>query len=218
MTKSAPPPFTCKACGASLDGVPEGGPCPVCGSTERQKNLSAGAIFDAIAVVDSVSVSIGHPQVPTWATLWAQIERRMTRLRELYDPASKVSTAVMEDEIDALLTCLNHLGDWLQHDDTLPAFEKETVEAGMTASAPLALCRDYVNTFKHHTREETTRNPDPRVARVESTTMDASGQSAQISHWSKSDPEHAQRIDALKLAAQCYDAWRAWLTREGVLT
>jgi hypothetical protein len=213
MTTAAPPPFTCMGCDASLDGIPEGDPCPVCGGTQRRKNLSAGAILEAVALVDGLSVSVGHARVPTWATLWAQIERRMARLRELYDPASDpVSNAVMEDEIDALLTCLNHLGDWLQNDDTLPAFDKETVKKGMTDSTSLALCRDYANTFKHHTRS----NPGARVARLEATTTDARGQSARIRYWSTSEPE--QSIDALDLAAQCHNAWRGWLTREGVLT
>ena len=204
--------FTCVACGASLDGIPEGVPCPACGSTKRRTDFLAVVHFSAL----SPSVSVGHQQVPTWATLWAQIERRRTRLRALYDPASHASNAVMEDEIDALLICLNHLGDWLRYDDALPAFYEKSVEEGMTASAPLALCRDYANTFKHHTREVRS-DPDPRVARVESWTAAAS-QSAQIWYWPKAYPKRVQRIDALKLVEQCYDAWREWLTREGVLT
>jgi hypothetical protein len=219
MTSAAPPTFTCKACGASLDGIPEGHPCPACGNTERQNIEGVALVYGLSISFDGLSIFSSHAQVPTWETLWAQIGRRWARLRRMYGVDHGVSNyAEIEDEVDALLTCLNHLGDWLEHDDSLPSFDEMTVRDGITDRWPLALCRDYVNTFKHHTRRATKPDPDPRSARLESTTITVRGQSVQIWYWSKSDPEHAQRIDALDLATKCYDAWREWLTREGALT
>jgi hypothetical protein len=159
-------------------------------------------------------VKITHSTTPGWQTLWAQIDRRMARLRRWYDPAQPRlgNNGDLEDEVDALLTCLNHLADWLKWDDVhLPDITKKIVDGYVRNNKPLTICRDYANSFKHHTRS-TKYDTDPGYARHFET--DSDNLKASIRYWSKAQVETS--VDSLDLAEQCYAAWLQFFTQEGI--
>lgn len=175
------------------------------------------AVTDQMGLRDSLTVTITHPQTPGWTTLWAQIGRRMARLRGWYDGTQpSVGNAEMEDEVDSLLTCLNHLADWLGYDDVnLGSITKQAVDDYVLANHALALCRDYANSFKHHTREATKKNPDPGYARLyQAETSTGSNMTITVRYWSNTQQERT--IDALAFAEQCHQAWLDFFAQEGI--
>ena len=209
--------MTCPDCGAGLGEVPVGKPCPTCGGTRRAASVRVAGTIAIAARISIAGVTVRHPQVPTWQSLWAQIDRRITRLRDAYNPSTPApaTNAAVEDDTDALLLCLFHLRDWLEHDATLPTLTGHVTWAHVNNSTALSLAADYSNTFKHHTR----RPSEPRFARLhESRSIGDGTEHISVQFWDRTAGVDGpvQSRDALDLAEACRADWVALLTAHNI--
>jgi hypothetical protein len=204
---------TCADCGTSREGVPDGEPCSSCGSSRLAYQLTVFGSGEGIGSVFSLQAD--RPSVPGWEVLWAQIERRIKRLRSMYLPGSGTLHYEMEDETDALLTACNHLFDWLKHDPSV-------AQAGLRSnklsryrekqSTALGLCSDYANSFKHHTLQQYQDKPPRRYVRLTRVINTATGNTIKARIWTYGD-DVSDYIDALELAEQSVAAWRTLLSQ-----
>jgi hypothetical protein len=159
------------------------------------------------------SATVGHSKVPTWHTLWAQINRRVDRLGRIYAGTHELeNTGYLEDEVDALLLCIWSLHDWLLADDEVgPQFAAKIKD--VTDRDPLALCGDYADSFKHHTyRAKRAR----RYARLHETTASLEGVTCSFQYWMTDGSGVDASVDALQFARQCIAEWRAFFSTHGI--
>ena len=203
-----------RPCGEDLDLVPLGEACPRCGGGRRMSALSGtAAIASAVTVV--ISGSVGHQKFPTWHALWAQINRRVHRLERIYTGAQGIdNTGELEDEVDALLLCIANLRDWMIADPIVGKSLKEQIRDLTALQGSLGLCREYANTFKHHTY-----NPSKdvrRYARLHESTSGPSGVAVSLRYWKEDGAGEDQSVDALKFALDCIAEWRNFLAAHGI--
>ena len=215
------PTAMCPDCDASLDEVSPGEPCPDCGGTRRSARIMGAAAISS-TMVFTATTKVMRQDSPHWTQLWAQIERRILRLRSMYEPGGVSNTAELEDELDAFLTACFHLSDWLRHiklDDTDDEREREHLETWKRRLAKavdrfmknpdMALCQDYANTFKHYDRG----CPTDRIARLMETATAVAGVTVLVASWPADDPKAKTYVDGLELAEKCYAAWVGFLKR-----
>ena len=160
-----------------------------------------------------VSATVGHAKVPTWHTLWAQINRRLDRLGRIYEGTHNLeNTGDLEDEVDALSLCAWSLHDWLLADGDIGQRLDKLIES-LTDRDPLALCHEYADTFKHHTyRGKRVR----RYARLYETTSSSEGVTCSF-QYSMSDGSGVDgSVDALLFATRCIGEWRAFFAEHGI--
>jgi hypothetical protein len=182
-----------------------------CDSAPRRATRDAGVVMRYLRpccpyLSTMVGSVVGHARVPTWHTLWAQINRRVSRLSRIYEGTVAVdNTGDLEDEVDALLLCNANLRDWLIEDPTVPDTVTSKVRE-VTSHDPLKLCIDYANTFKHHTRPDGRRH-----ARLYETAADASGVNASLRYWTDGEGGSTEgTVDTLEFARECVAEWRAF--------
>jgi hypothetical protein len=161
----------------------------------------------------SLSVVVGHARTPTWHTLWAQINRRLDRLRRLYAGTHTLeNTGDLEDEVDALLLCTWSLHDWLVADGDIGQRLAQGIK-DVTDRDPLSLCHDYADTFKHHTyRGKRVR----RYARLHETASGPEGVTCSFQYWMADGSGGEGSLDALRFATDCIGAWRAFFAAHGI--
>lgn len=170
---------------------------------------STAAIASAVTVV--ASASVGHQKFPKWHTLWAQINRRVSRLARIYAGTHNIeNTGDLEDEVDALLLCIANLEDWMKVDSDVGGSLQDQI-LDMTRHGPLDLCRDYANTFKHHTRWS-----GQRYARLHETTAGDSGVAVSLWYWNEDGAGEDGSVDALSFAEECIAEWRTFFAAHGI--
>jgi hypothetical protein len=165
------------------------------------------------ANMNGVTAVVGHPPVPAWQSLWAQINRRFNRLRRVYSGALKLeNTGDLEDDVDALLLCLWNLHDWLLADGDIGKSLSEEVKLVGTRD-PLDLCHDHADSFKHHTYS---RKRVRHYARLHETTVGPDGVSCSLQYWKTDTSVDTESMDALEFATECIKAWRAFFATHGI--
>ncbi|MGA8248388.1 MAG: hypothetical protein WB797_15895 [Nocardioides sp.] len=221
------PTMTCPDCGEDLDLVAPGEACPGCGGSRRMTVVSAPAASGVGAAAAASSI-VGHHKFPTWHTLWAQINRRVSRLEGIYAGTQNVeNTGDLEDEVDALLVCIAHLRDWLLADAAFGKALRRPI-GRLISQDPLRLCGDYANSFKHHTyfvaRQQrgwrsilAKRKQRPRrYARLDETLSSPGGHAVSLQSWMDDGSGQDQSVDALTFAQECIEEWRSFFARRGI--
>jgi hypothetical protein len=103
----------------------------------------------------------------------------------------------------------NHLSEAFSHQRSL----HEQVASTDANSLALQLCRDYASTWKHFNRDR-----NVRVAYIcEDGDSATGGHYVTIAHRLGDDPPSNQEtVDALALARAAWEAWRAFMSANGI--
>jgi len=217
----------CPDCQQNLDAVAIGEPCPGCGGTRRSANAEAG--------VARVSVQAHNPGIlltkddeRPWIEKWQTTRDYRDLLADAYRDATGLGSRQIEGFATAFFTECDHLRDWLADDPSLPSISRRKVERYMHRCKPLEYCNAICNTHKH--RQRRTKGPRRKwwqlwkkkygpplpAARVRQFERNADVGGATITiemNWAQDD---AFQLDALQLADQCLDCWRAFFATHGV--
>lgn len=175
----------------------------------------SGTAAIASVVTMTPSVRVGHQKFPTWHTLWAQINRRVNRLERVYAGVQAIeNTGDLEDEVDALLLCIANLRDWMIADPVVGKSLKEQIRDLTGRQDPLSLCREYANTFKHHTYDA--GKYVRRYARLHETASGPEGVAVSLRYWKEDGAGSDQSVDALQFAQECIKEWRGFLAAHDI--
>lgn len=124
----------------------------------------------------------------------------------MYDAGAGTDVDELLDDVDALLVSVWHLYDWIKNDSALDSRIPKRVDAFVSSSKALRMCRDYVNSYKHRVRDR----PSARYARILEYRREAGTRPAvRIVSWVGPVPpdEFTESIEALDLARQGMDEW-----------
>ena len=106
----------CPNCGADLDDVPVGYPCPDCGGNRRSANVEAGAAL-VVVVAPAPNVEIGYNPDPGWAWQWEITQYQLRQLREHYRSKPPIDNRELGLAVSSLLIDMWHVADWLVTDN-----------------------------------------------------------------------------------------------------
>ena len=199
---------SCTDCGADLEAVPDGQPCPHCGSHSRSVLLTA-AVAVGVAVSATPTVSVEYNPVGSWMDQWRRMMRHLDEIRTLYARTGGVDD--LTNAVQQFFVACWHLSDYICKDKVyLPSFDENHVWAYKNADAHLPIAQALANTLKHLER----RNPADPVARVKRTSIGPPGNFAIVSY--EAPPLLEVELDALKLAEDCVATWERFLAIEGI--
>ncbi|MFJ8896644.1 hypothetical protein ACIRCZ_18825 [Leifsonia sp. NPDC102414] len=157
----------------------------------------------------SAQVSVQYTGGWGWEARWLLVTKYLARLQDIYEGAQIESNTDLWAIMNSLLIDANHLGEAFSHQLAL-AKEVRTV---MKSSAELRICRDYANTWKHFKRD----GSNARVAYIWEDGTTRAGHYVTIAHRLQNDPPESQTtIDGLELARGAWQAWRAFMSDNGV--
>lgn len=201
----------CPDCNADLDEVPTGDPCPQCGGDHRSAVANAAVALAGVGTM-TATATIGYNPSPDWTVHWLAVQRRLERLRELYQGIGRQGNLDSKDTIDALFIDLYHLRDWLGRDRSA-ALSLSAIDTYVSSHPDtLGVCRAYANTRKHKERD----NPAALTAQITKSGGNEHGETATIGYWPKDQPASITEADALELAEQSEKDWRDLLTAHGI--
>ena len=189
-------------CGADLDDVPVGYPCPDCGGNRRSANVEAGAAL-VVVVAPAPNVEIGYNPDPGWAWQWEITQYQLRQLREHYRSKPPIDNRELGLAVSSLLIDMWHVADWLVTDNLGITW----ADIHSPLSPSLAICKAYANTAKHRKR-------DPGKPEARNLSYTSAGPTMSISH--NVPGMIASPVDALDLAEQCERDWRMFLMKHGV--
>jgi hypothetical protein len=202
--------MTCHDCGAGLDDVPVGDPCPKCGSTRRDATVFAPPAT-AKVVVPTPTIGIGYNPHRPWQQKWQDVQHGLERIESAYDVTQgQYGNEDVRRFVEGFFKDCRELADWLWQDHQSTGLNKPTVMAAVMADPHLRLADGLAQTIKHHTRTGT----DPITARITDITIGPGGRYAKIG-WSQPSGAKGSE-DALDLARRCMDAWRRFLAGRGL--
>jgi hypothetical protein len=202
--------MNCHDCGAGLDDVPVGDPCPKCGSSMRDATVFAHPAT-AEVVVPTPTIGIGYPPHRPWQQKWQDIEHGLERIESAYDVTQgQYGNEDVRRFVEGFFKDCRELADWLWQDHQSTGLNKTAVMAAVMADPHLRLADGVAQTIKHHTRTGT----DPITARITDITIGPGGCYAKIG-WSRPSGAKGSE-DALALARKCVDAWRRFLAGRGL--
>lgn len=198
---------TCPDCGANLDDVPQGEPCPDCGGMQR--SIAASAHIAAVSVMAAEpDLDLQHGDHPPWTEKWHSATHCLDQLRSAYS-AWPVTIDELEQRVTTFFVECDHLRDWLKKDLTaLNGLTEPDLANHFSSTESLRRCNAICNTHKHHTRDSGT------TARIRGTHLSRSGSFVTIEiDWALPS---ATTEDALELADACLSSWRNFLENAGI--
>lgn len=157
----------------------------------------------------SAQIAVQHTGGWTWESHWLLVTKYLTRLHEIYDGAHLESNTDLWAIVNSFMIDCYHLREVFSHQPGLGAAADSTA----LGSPELQLCRDYANTWKHFHRDQ-----NVRVAFIWETGDSANGgQYVRIAHRLRDDLASTQTVvDGLVLARAAWEAWRAFMARNGL--
>lgn len=169
-----------------------------------------GQIEDQARANDAATWSLAFPgEQRPWQEMWALIEYNLRRLESRYaGPKGADGMIGLKNDVYNFFIACYHLTDHLQHDPAVPENVQEAVRNYVQNKVALTLAGDLVNTFKHHTRRNST-DLSVRITRLSSTPTATIG-------WTEPVKGERQR-DALELAKTTVQDWRSFLDQHGLL-
>jgi hypothetical protein len=118
------------------------------------------------------------------------------------------------DEIYAFFMNCHHLKDWIRHDSVVATPIQQGVEDHINANRSLKLCADICNSLKHLTLTSNRSRESPTFSKREYR-LTLGGDPPTIKVKYQVDTATGP-IDAFQLAAECVDAWDAFLSSNGL--
>jgi len=207
----------CSGCGSLLDQaadlpVGERAPCPICGSTLRQINVTCS---ENLKLAGSLSMElIPGTQAHDWRQRWTEIQEHLKRLLASHsEPISAASIQNANHDLHSFFVQAYHLKDSLTKDGGMTGVSKTTIENTITADPHLALLADLANLDKH----VELRDP-PRSGAIP--TWKVSGVSDGNAGWrlSLTIQHKGKTHDGLNFADEVVSAWARHLRRWGLIT
>lgn len=199
---------SCTGCGADLEQVPDGQPCPHCASNKRSIHAAA-AMAASLTMTGTLSITVEYNPVGSWEDQWRRTLRHLDEIKAAYSGSR--STEDLTQAVQQFFVACWHLNDYIRNDKTnLPTLDEARLQAYRSADPYLPVAQAFANTFKHLYR---TRPGDP-VARVKSTRIGPPGNTATVSY--EVPPQSEVEYDALQLAENCVNAWGVFLASEGI--
>jgi hypothetical protein len=179
----SPVMMNCHDCGAGLDDVPVGDPCPKCGSRRRDATVFAHPAT-AKVVVPTPTIGIGYNPHRPWQQKWQDVEYGLEQVESAYDaPQGWYDNEHMRRVVEGFFKDCRELADWLWQDHLSTGLDKKTVMNDMMADPDLRLADAIAQTTKHHTRKPSRTNPDPITARITDIITGPGGRQVKIG-WS----------------------------------
>lgn len=115
------------------------------------------------------------------------------------------------DEIYGFFQNCYHLKDWIKNDPSVPASAQQAVEGYIDASRPLSLCADICNATKHLTLRTSRSKQSPEFGKKLFKVGLSNTQPTTIA-LDYEITTTAGPIDAFRLANECIDAWKDFIT------
>jgi hypothetical protein len=206
----------CGGCGSPLDQpanlpVKERIPCPICGSTFRQINVTCN---EKLKLAGSLSMELTPgTQARDWRQRWTEIQEHLKRLLASHsEPISAASIQNANHDLHSFFIQAYHLKDSLIKDAGTTGVTKTTTENAITADPHLALLADLANLDKHGKLRGSPRSGDIPTWKVSGVSEGDAGWrlSLTIRHKSKT-------LDGLDFAAEVVSAWKAHLNQWGLI-
>ena len=154
----------CSGCGSLLDQaadlpVGERAPCPICGSTLRQINVTCS---ENLKLAGSLSMElIPGTQARDWRQRWTEIQEHLKRLLALQsDAMSAASIQNANHDLQSFFVQAYHLKDSLKQDAGTTGVPGTTIEDAITADPHLSLLADLANLDKHVELRDPPRSGD----------------------------------------------------------
>ena len=220
----------CTDCGANLDDVVHGEPCPRCGGTRRTIGLQAAGAAIATARAEAgrvvsvgagVAAAAGAAGAPTvavrkddhrpWTDKWRKVLHSLAELRLAYSPEGRsASNLVVEVRAESFFLQCRHLPEWLENDlPSLVGITEADIKACVNGSQELRWCRDIADTEKHYRLDRGGTD-----SRIRTTTAAPEAYSVSIDiGWESPTPNV---VDALALAETCVQTWVDFLKSHGI--
>jgi hypothetical protein len=203
--------MSCPDCGAPLDDVPVGEPCPKCDGVRRNARFEGSAAV-SVGVAISGSVRVGNLKQKPWQRKWLEVEHQLAALEDYYANRSPLSNIVAELIAENYFKTCRELADALIQNPTVPV-SKTQIMRFVHSNPDLRLCDAIAQTVKHNLRKPTPDNPDPISAWIEWFDTTAGIQIA----WENPSATVVGGDDALVLARRCKAAWDAFLGKHGLI-
>jgi hypothetical protein len=198
----------CPDCNTNLDDVTVHDPCPTCGGLRRWAVVCPEPA-ETTGSAWAPSIGIRRDDHRPWHEKWLLRSRDL--IREAYTDVRGLSNAEVDERVNRFCGECHDLRDWLKRDlANLRGVTTTAVDEHVRQSAPLRISSAVANSHKHHTRDR-----QQTTARIRDTLM-SPDQGARVTieiDWASAQ---ATTIDALDLANDCVDSWRAFLTQNGV--
>jgi hypothetical protein len=157
----------------------------------------------------SARAAIRHTGGWPWESRWLLVTKYLARLQEIYEGAPIDSNTDLWAITNSFMIDGFHVGEAFSHQLSLRAEVASTV----ANSFELQLCRDFANTWKHFERDR-----NVRVAYIwEDGDSETGGHYVTIAHRLRDEPQSSQQtVDALDVARGAWDAWRAFMSANGI--
>jgi hypothetical protein len=151
-----------------------------------------------------------------WEEKWQLARDYRDAIAALYVGRSNLSSRERQALVTAFFVECDHLRDWLDGDiASLPGVTSNDIYSHFKGSQPLQHCNEICNTHKHYSRIRKDGTVAGPTARVREFTANPDG-STQVTIGLEWATPAETPIDALKLADQCLDSWRAFFKTHGI--
>lgn len=201
-------PVTCSDCGTSRDGLHDDAPCSSCGSTAKTVHVS---FHDEATATESFGITAIYEKQRPWQEKWKEVEAAYQALSEVYSGRIPAAAEQWKSIALSFFRGCHELPDAIDGDGNVPEPTQRRVRRATDRRDALRLVADMDNTRKHGGRD-----PDKCHAHV-----------GEIS-WSDHDTptmtilrecpnSRTERIDVLAAATAAMGAWRAILSRHGLV-
>jgi hypothetical protein len=200
-------PLTCSTCGGSRDGLDDDAACPSCGSTAKTVHVS---FHEVVGVTESFGITALYEKQRPWQEKWQEVGVAYDALFEVYSGSVPGDPKQWKAIALTFFRACHELPDAIASDD-IPALVIRRIRRAAQRRAVLRLVADVDNTRKHGGRD-----PDKCHARV-----------GEISWGDHDTPTMAillecpnsplERIDVRDTATAAMDAWRAIISRHGLI-
>ncbi len=202
-------PVTCSTCGASRDGLDDGIPCPSCGSTAETVHASS---FDEVgAAEDSLGITAVYEKQRPWQEKWQEAEAAYHALTEVYSGSVPGGAEEWKSIALSFFRTCHELPDAIATDSTVPALATRRIQRAAERRSVLRLLADVDNTRKHGGRD-----PDKCHAHVGEISWGAHD-TPTMTILRECPNSTVERFDVRDSATAAMDAWRAILSRHGLI-
>ena len=204
QARTLPRVMSCPDCGAGLDDVPVGDPCPQCGGLRRDATVLAPTVT-AHVTVPRPTIAVGYTGPRPWQQKWQDVVDALHRVEAAYATTEGLGNEQLRRTVKGFFEICRELADWLWQSTSL---DKDAVMDFVHGDPDLRLADAMAQTTKHHTRT------GGITARITGIRVGPDGTSAEIG-WSQVSGTNGSE-DALELARKSVEAWRRFLAQEGL--
>jgi hypothetical protein len=200
----------CPDCNTNLDDVPVDDRCPTCAGLRRSAVVTPEPAR-VTGTAGAPSIGIGRDDHRPWDEKWREVLRSRDLIRDAYTDARGLGNAEVDARVNRFCSECHDLRDWLNNDiANLPGVTTTAVKHHHDTERPLRISSAVANSHKHHTRY-----PGQTTARIRHTLV-TPDQGARVTIEVDWATPHATTVDALDLANESVDRWRAFFKQNGI--